>query len=84
MEIQIFLPAKSKVSLLFINILYIEGIIIKCITIFSFADIPLICGFFAKQMVLNVAIDNGYIFITLIGILTSKPGSGLLVFFLSI
>ena len=41
------------------------------ITIFSFAGIPPLMGFFAKQMVLSAALDNGYIFITLIGILTS-------------
>jgi NADH-ubiquinone oxidoreductase chain 2 len=41
------------------------------ITLFSFAGIPPLMGFFAKQMVLSAALDNGYIFITLIGILTS-------------
>jgi NADH-ubiquinone oxidoreductase chain 2 len=41
------------------------------ITIFSFAGIPPLIGFFAKQMVLSAALDNGYIFITLIAILTS-------------
>jgi len=41
------------------------------ITIFSFAGIPPLIGFFAKQMVLSAALDSGYIFITLIAILTS-------------
>ena len=41
------------------------------LTIFSFIGIPPLVGFFAKQMVLSAAIDNGYIFIVLIAILTS-------------
>jgi len=41
------------------------------ITIFSFAGVPPLIGFFAKQMVLSAALDSGYIFITLIAILTS-------------
>jgi len=41
------------------------------ITIFSFAGIPPLIGFFAKQMVLSAALDNGYVFITLVAILTS-------------
>jgi NADH-ubiquinone oxidoreductase chain 2 len=41
------------------------------ITLFSFIGVPPIIGFFAKQMVLISAIDNGYIFITLIAIITS-------------
>ena len=41
------------------------------ITLFSFAGIPPLMGFFAKQMVLSAALDRGYIFITLIAILTS-------------
>jgi NADH-ubiquinone oxidoreductase chain 2 len=41
------------------------------ITIFSFVGIPPLLGFFAKQMVLSAALDRGYIFITLIAILTS-------------
>jgi NADH-ubiquinone oxidoreductase chain 2 len=32
------------------------------ITIFSFAGIPPLLGFFAKQMVLSAALDSGYIF----------------------
>ncbi len=41
------------------------------ITIYSFVGIPPLLGFFAKQMVLSAALDNGYIFLTLIAILTS-------------
>ena len=41
------------------------------ITLFSFAGIPPLMGFFAKQMVLSAALDNGYVFITLVAILTS-------------
>jgi NADH-ubiquinone oxidoreductase chain 2 len=41
------------------------------ITLFSFAGIPPLVGFFGKQMVLSAALDNGYIFITIVSILTS-------------
>lgn len=41
------------------------------ITLFSFAGIPPLIGFFGKQMVLSAAIDNGYIFMALVAILTS-------------
>lgn len=41
------------------------------ITIFSFVGVPPLIGFFAKQMVLSAALDNGYIFLTLVAILTS-------------
>jgi NADH-ubiquinone oxidoreductase chain 2 len=41
------------------------------ITLFSFAGIPPLIGFFAKQMILSAAIDNGYIFMSLVAILTS-------------
>jgi NADH-ubiquinone oxidoreductase chain 2 len=41
------------------------------ITIFSFVGIPPLIGFFGKQMVLSAALDNGYVFITLVAILTS-------------
>jgi NADH-ubiquinone oxidoreductase chain 2 len=41
------------------------------ITIFSFAGIPPLVGFFAKQMVLSAALDSGYVFIALVAILTS-------------
>jgi NADH-ubiquinone oxidoreductase chain 2 len=45
------------------------------ITIFSFAGIPPLMGFFAKQMVLSAALDSGYLFLTLIAILTSVVGA---------
>jgi NADH-ubiquinone oxidoreductase chain 2 len=41
------------------------------ITVFSFVGVPPLVGFFAKQMVLSSALDNGYVFITLIAILAS-------------
>jgi NADH-ubiquinone oxidoreductase chain 2 len=41
------------------------------ITLFSFAGIPPLIGFFAKQMVLSAALDNGYVFMALVAILTS-------------
>jgi NADH-ubiquinone oxidoreductase chain 2 len=41
------------------------------ITIFSFVGIPPLIGFFAKQMVLSAALDSGFIFLTLVAILTS-------------
>lgn len=41
------------------------------ITIFSFVGIPPLIGFFAKQMVLSAALDNGYVFMALVAILTS-------------
>lgn len=46
-----------------------------CITIYSFIGIPPLIGFFAKQMVLSAALDNGYVFLTFIGILTSVIGA---------
>jgi NADH-ubiquinone oxidoreductase chain 2 len=44
------------------------------ITIFSFMGIPPLVGFFGKQMVLSAALDKGYIFISIIAILTSVIG----------
>ena len=41
------------------------------ITLFSFIGVPPLIGFFGKQMILSAALDNGYIFITFIAILTS-------------
>jgi NADH-ubiquinone oxidoreductase chain 2 len=41
------------------------------ITLFSFIGIPPLVGFFGKQMILSNALDNGYLFTTLIAILTS-------------
>ena len=46
-----------------------------CITIYSFIGIPPLIGFFAKQMVLSAALDNGYVFLTFVGILTSVIGA---------
>ena len=39
------------------------------VTLFSFIGVPPLIGFFAKQMILSAALDNGYIFITLIAII---------------
>ena len=41
------------------------------ITIFSFVGIPPLIGFFAKQMVLSAALDSGFIFLSLVAIITS-------------
>jgi NADH-ubiquinone oxidoreductase chain 2 len=41
------------------------------ITIFSFAGIPPLMGFFAKQMILSAALQDGFIFLALIAIITS-------------
>lgn len=46
------------------------------ITLFSFVGIPPIVGFFAKQMILSAALDNGYVFMSLVAILTSVIGAG--------
>ena len=43
-------------------------------TIFSFAGIPPLVGFFAKQMVLSAALYGGYFVLSLIAILTSVIG----------
>ena len=51
------------------------------ITIFSFAGIPPLVGFFGKQMVLSAALDKGLIFLSLIAILTSVIGA---IYYLSI
>lgn len=45
------------------------------ITIFSFAGIPPLIGFFGKQMVLSAALDKGLIFLSLVAILTSVVGA---------
>jgi NADH-ubiquinone oxidoreductase chain 2 len=44
------------------------------ITIFSFAGVPPLLGFFGKQMVLSAALDKGLIFLSLVAILTSVIG----------
>jgi NADH-ubiquinone oxidoreductase chain 2 len=41
------------------------------ITLFSFVGVPPLIGFFAKQMVLSAALDNGYIFMAFVAIITS-------------
>jgi NADH-ubiquinone oxidoreductase chain 2 len=41
------------------------------ITLFSFAGVPPLIGFFGKQMILTASINNGFYFTTLIAILTS-------------
>ena len=45
------------------------------ITLFSFVGVPPLIGFFAKQMVLSAALDNGYVFMSLVAILTSVIGA---------
>jgi NADH-ubiquinone oxidoreductase chain 2 len=44
------------------------------ITIFSFAGIPPLIGFFGKQMILSAALDKGYVFLSFIAIITSVIG----------
>ncbi len=51
------------------------------ITLFSFIGMPPLIGFFAKQMVLSAAIDSGFVFLTLIAILTSVVSA---VYYLSV
>lgn len=51
------------------------------ITIFSFAGVPPLVGFFGKQMVLSAALDKGLIFLSLVAILTSVIGA---IYYLSI
>lgn len=52
---------------------YVNSYLALClaVTLFSFVGIPPLVGFFAKQMVLSAALDSGYVFITLVAILTS-------------
>jgi len=45
------------------------------ITLFSFVGVPPMVGFFAKQMILSAALDSGYIFMSLVAILTSVIGA---------
>jgi NADH-ubiquinone oxidoreductase chain 2 len=45
------------------------------ITIFSFAGIPPLIGFFGKQMVLSAALDKGFIFLSIVAITTSVIGA---------
>ena len=46
------------------------------VTIFSFIGIPPLIGFFAKQMILSAALDSGYVFMSLVAIITSVVGAG--------
>lgn len=46
------------------------------ITLFSFVGIPPLMGFFAKQMILSAALDSGFVFMSLLAILTSVIGAG--------
>lgn len=46
-------------------------VLTMAIILFSMAGIPPLVGFFAKQAVLLSAVKNGYIFLALIGIITS-------------
>jgi len=46
------------------------------ITLFSFVGVPPMVGFFAKQMILSAALDSGYVFMSLVAILTSVIGAG--------
>jgi NADH-ubiquinone oxidoreductase chain 2 len=46
------------------------------ITLFSFIGVPPLLGFFGKQMILSAALDNGYLFMSLVAILTSVIGAG--------
>jgi NADH-ubiquinone oxidoreductase chain 2 len=41
------------------------------LTLFSFAGIPPLIGFFGKQMILTVAIDKGFVLTVIIAIITS-------------
>ena len=41
------------------------------ITLFSFIGVPPLVGFFGKQMILSIGLNEGYIFMTFIAILTS-------------
>nr|QCW06916.1 NADH dehydrogenase subunit 2 [Drechslerella brochopaga] len=45
------------------------------ITLFSFAGIPPLLGFFGKQLVLSAALDKGFYFMTLVAIITSAIGA---------
>lgn len=45
------------------------------IVMLSFVGLPPLVGFFAKQMVLLAALNNGFMFLVLVGILTSVIGA---------
>jgi NADH-ubiquinone oxidoreductase chain 2 len=44
------------------------------ITLFSLLGVPPLAGFFAKQLVLSAALQEGYIFLSLVAVLTSVIG----------
>ncbi|RYE15773.1 MAG: hypothetical protein EOP34_01755 [Rickettsiales bacterium] len=56
---------------------YINPILALSLTIvmLSFMGLPPLVGFFAKQMVLSSALDNGFIFLVLIAVITSVIGA---------
>lgn len=56
---------------------YINPILALSLTIImlSFVGLPPLVGFFAKQMVLSSALDNGFIFLVLISVITSVIGA---------
>lgn len=72
-----FLPERNNTPIQLISelkgLFYINPLLAVSlsITLFSFAGIPPLAGFFAKQMVLSTALDNGFIFISIVAILTS-------------
>jgi len=45
------------------------------ISIFSLVGIPPLVGFFGKQLILSAALEKGYYFLSLVGILTSVIGA---------
>ena len=56
---------------------YINPILALCLTIvmLSFIGLPPLVGFFAKQMVLSSALENGFVFLTLVAVITSVIGA---------
>ena len=74
---KLYLPDRNNSPVQLISELkgyyYINSFLALClsITFFSFTGLPPLAGFFAKQMVLSAAIDGGYVFISLVAILTS-------------
>jgi len=41
------------------------------VSLLSFAGVPPLVGFFGKQIILSAALQNGYVFLVLVAILTS-------------
>lgn len=56
---------------------YVNPSLALCLAIvmLSFIGLPPLVGFFAKQIVLSSALDNGFVFLVLIGVLTSVIGA---------